>query len=57
MSNGVKIPEDGSNYVIGPWLTFDPDKEIHTGDHATAANALLKDYNRRGFRVPRVSKV
>ena len=57
MSNGVKVPEDGSNYVIGPWLTFDADKEIHTGAHAAAANALLKDYNRPGFKVPRVSKV
>ncbi|GIT77983.1 MAG: hypothetical protein Ct9H300mP32_3650 [Verrucomicrobiota bacterium] len=31
MSDGVKVPEDGSNYVIGPWLTFDADKEIHPG--------------------------
>ncbi len=57
MSNGVEVPEDGSNYVVGPWLTFDADKEIHTGAHAAEANALLKDYNRPGFQVPHVRNV
>ncbi|MDB4789924.1 gfo/Idh/MocA family oxidoreductase, partial [bacterium] len=57
MSDGVKVPEDGSNYVIGPWLTFNADKEIHTGAHAVEANALLKDNNRPGFQVPHVRNV
>ena len=33
-------------------LTFDPKTELHTGDHAEAANALLKDPNNKGFEVP-----
>ena len=57
MRDGVGVPEDGAQYVVGPWLTFDPDTERHTGDHAEAANALLKDENRRGFEVPDVARV
>lgn len=56
MADGVKV-KDGANYTVGPWLTFDPDKEIHTGAHADEANALLKDFNRPGFQVPSVDKV
>jgi predicted dehydrogenase len=57
MRNGVGVPEDGAEYVVGPWLTFDPETEAHTGDHAEAANALLKDANRRGFEIPDRSHV
>ncbi len=57
MSDGVKLPEDGTNYTVGPWLTFDPKTERHTGDYATEANELLKDANRPGFQVPDADKV
>lgn len=57
MSEGVGVPEDGNEYVVGPWLTFDPSTERHTGDHAEAANALLKDENRSGFEIPSVDAV
>lgn len=57
MQNGVGIPEDGAEYTVGPWLTFDPKTETHTGDHADAANALLKDPNNNGFEVPAADKV
>jgi predicted dehydrogenase len=57
MRDGVGVPEDGAEYVVGPWLTFDPETEAHTGDHAEAANALLKDENRRGFQIPDRSHV
>jgi len=52
MSNGVGLPEDGTNYIVGPWLTFNPQTERHTGAFATQANELLKDANRPGFQVP-----
>jgi predicted dehydrogenase len=52
MSEGVGLPEDGNSYVVGPWLTFDPATERHTGEFAAEANELLKDANRREFRVP-----
>jgi len=57
MSKDVGLPEDGNHYNVGPWLTFDPKTERHTGDHADAANALLKDVNSDGFEIPLLAKV
>jgi predicted dehydrogenase len=57
MSDGVGIPEDGNNYTVGPTLTFNPETERHTGDHADAANALLKDPDRKGFEIPKLDSV
>lgn len=57
MRNGVGVPEDGAEYTVGPWLTFDPETETHTGDFATEATQLLKDQNRSGFEVPTVGQV
>ncbi len=57
MRDGVGIPEDGAEYTVGPWLTFDPKTERHTGEHADEANALLKDANNPGFRVPTIDEV
>jgi len=57
MKNGVGVPQDGAHYIVGPWLTFDPKTERHTGDHAEEANALLKDPNNKGFEVPSIENV
>ena len=57
MRDGVGIPEDKAEYTVGPWLTFDPKTELHTGDHAEAANDLLKDPNNKGFEVPSIDNV
>jgi predicted dehydrogenase len=57
MSTGVGVPENEAQYVVGPWLTFDPQAERHTGDFADQANALLKDPNRSGFEVPSAESV
>jgi len=57
MSKGVGLPADGTPYTVGPWLTFDPKTETHTGEYATEANELLKDANRPGFQVPDAKKV
>jgi hypothetical protein len=57
MSKGVGVPENEAQYIVGPWLTFDPKTERHTGDFADQANALLKDANRSGFEVPDVEDV
>lgn len=57
MRDGVGIPEDGAEYTVGPWLTFDPKTERHTGEHADQANALLKDTDRAGFEIPESGKV
>jgi hypothetical protein len=42
---------------VGPWLTFDSKTERHIGDHADEANALLKDPNPTGFKVPSLKDV
>ena len=52
MKDGVGVPENDAEYTVGPWLTFNPKTEMHTGDHADEANALLKDPNNKGFQVP-----
>ena len=57
MADGVGLPEDGNEYVVGPWLTFDPKSESHTGENAAAANKLLKDENRKNYQVPTASEV
>ena len=57
MKKGVGLPEDGTEYTVGPWLNFDAKKERHTGEFAKDANKLLKDKKRKGFRVPSVKKV
>ncbi len=57
MKDGVGVPKDGNHYTVGPWLTFDPKSERHTGEWATEANRLLKDPNNPGFEVPALDKV
>ncbi|MEQ8790743.1 MAG: Gfo/Idh/MocA family oxidoreductase [Pirellulaceae bacterium] len=56
MGKGVGVSET-EKYTVGPWLTYDPQTERHTGEHAEAANALLKDTNREGFVVPTAADV
>jgi hypothetical protein len=57
MRDGVGVPENGAEYIVGPWLTFDPKTERHTGEFKNEANALLKDANSPGFEVPAIGKV
>ena len=57
MKDGVGVPKDGNEYVVGPWLTFDPKTERHVGDFASEANVLLKDPDNAGFKVPKASSV
>ncbi len=57
MRDGVGIAENSASYHVGPMLTFNPETEQFTGEHAQAANVLLKDQNNTGFEVPSVSQV
>jgi len=57
MRDGVGVPENGATYTVGPMLNFDPATERHTGEHAEAANILLKDPNNPGFEIPEAAKV
>jgi predicted dehydrogenase len=54
MRDGVGIPEDKEDYIVGPWLTFDGKTEQFTGEHAEAANKLLSDPRRPGFELPAI---
>ena len=56
MSKGVGVSED-AEYVVGPWLTYDPETELHVGDFADEANALQKDENREGFKIPTIEEL
>jgi hypothetical protein len=56
-ANGMGVPEDKAEYTVGPWLTFDPETERFTGEHAQAANGLAKDRNNKGFEVPGLKDV
>ena len=57
VTNGVGLEEQDFGYVVGPWLTFDPETERHTGEYAAAANELLKNVNRTGFEVPDIKNL
>lgn len=57
MRDGAGVPENGAEYVVGPWLTFDPKTERHTGEFKNEANALLKDANSPGYEIPAANKV
>ena len=52
MRDGVGVPEDKTEDVVGPLLTFDPVSELHTGEFKDEASALLKDANNPGFEIP-----
>ena len=47
-----KIEIAGIKPVLGASLTFDPAKEVYTGEFADAANALNMESYREGFTIP-----
>ena len=57
MKDGVGLREKDNDYTVGPWLTFDPATETHTGEFAKEANVLLKDPNRPGYQIPSTDTV
>ncbi len=57
MRDGVGVPENEAEYVVGPWLSFDPKTERFVGEHANEANKLLRDPRNKGFDIPAPDKV
>lgn len=50
--DGMGVPEDKAEYVVGPWLEFDGEAEHFVGDHSVEANRLLSDPRRAEFDIP-----
>ncbi len=50
--NGMGVPVDKAEYIVGPWLNFDGETEKFVGDHAREANRLLRDPRRAEFDIP-----
>ena len=57
MEKGCGVDPTTAKYTVGPMLSFDPQTERHTGEHAEAANALLKNANNADFNVPEAKNV
>jgi len=55
--DGMGVPVDQANYVVGPWLEFDGEAEHFTGDHSVEANRLLFDPRRAEFDIPSPNSV
>ncbi len=51
-TDGMGIPQDSTNYIVGPWLNFDGETEKFVGDYSLEANRLLRDPRRAEFDIP-----
>ena len=49
--DGMGLPVDKTEYIVGPWLEFDGEKGRFTGKHAAKANRLLSDPHRKEFNI------
>jgi predicted dehydrogenase len=56
-TDGMGIPQDQAEYIVGPWLRFDGDAEHFVGEYSTEANRLLADPRRREFDIPSPASV
>ncbi len=50
--DGMGVPEDKAEYIVGPWLNFDGKAEKFVGDNAAKANKLLANPRRSEFDIP-----
>jgi len=55
--DGMGVPVDKAEYIVGPWLEFDGDAELFVGDRSVEANRLLKDPRRSEFDIPSPTSV
>ena len=56
-SDGMGVPQDQANYIVGPWLRFDGEAEKFVGDYSVEANRLLRDPRRDEFDIPSPASV
>jgi len=50
--DGMGVPEDKAEYIVGPWLEFDGEAEHFIGEHSREANRLLADPRNSGYNLP-----
>ncbi len=50
--DGMGVPEDKAEYIVGPWLEFDGETEKFVGKNSKEANQLLADPRRSEFDIP-----
>jgi predicted dehydrogenase len=50
--DGMGVPENKAEYVVGPWLEFDGDAEHFVGEHSREANRLIEDPRNSGYYLP-----
>ncbi|MCK4919519.1 MAG: hypothetical protein KAS71_00645, partial [Bacteroidales bacterium] len=55
--DGMGVPEDKAEYLVGPWLEFDGEAEHFVGDRAYEANQLLSDPRNAEFDIPSTHSV
>lgn len=51
-TDGMGIPQDQAEYIVGPWLKFDGEAEHFVGDHSVEANRLLADPRNAEYDIP-----
>ena len=50
--DGMGVPENKAEYVVGPWLRFNGKTEKFVGDRSAEANRLLSDPHNAEFNIP-----
>lgn len=50
--DGMGVPVDKAEYIVGPWLEFDGEAEHFIGEHSREANRLLADPRNAEYNIP-----
>jgi len=50
--DGMGVPVNHTEYIVGPWLEFDGEAEHFVGEHSQEANRLLFDPRLHEFNIP-----
>ena len=50
--DGMGVPKDKAEYIVGPWLEFDGEAEHFVGNHSIEANRLLADPRNAEYDIP-----
>jgi len=51
-ADGMGVPQNEAEYIVGPWLNFDGEAEHFVGENSVEANRLLRDPHNAEFDIP-----